>query len=585
MVVFLASAAAVWVLGAGLSKYGDALADLTGLGRLFVGSILVALATSLPELSTNISAVRLNPPNPDLAVGNVLGANMLDLFIFAMVALLFGGHRFLRQIAPEQGYLIVLAAAMTGLAVVFGALRLDAGYWKVGLSSVLLLVVYVVGMWVVYRRRPQRAVASGDGAAASGDRAAASGDGGAAAESEPSMTLGRAWLMFFLVSCGVIVAGIFLAWSTDRIADITGVASSTLGILAVSVITTLPELSAAVAAARMGAADLGVAGLFGSAVFNASILAYADPFYRGGILVNQAGPPHFVAGGVAVGLILAGLLLVLGRNTPARLGRGHGLGPDVCRLGSRRSGRDRHGSAVSRYLLRSGARNAAPPPRHSRRSGNPEPSHPPTRSWQRRHAIRRPQPGPTHVIIRPFSGRFGVLFGGRASDLKCGSPSLGAFLSNNLQRFFGDYLPVDAEEADLGVGGVHEGNQDIADLRPKLVGAAGDSYVGVRRIRLTVGVGMVDGQEFPTHFSGFLIHLHDFQRIHGEAKRAGFHIRHPVRLFDGLPGSRQNPATFVGHGFPGMGYHFVDEPLLNLHRQLSPDQLDECGRVPVPGRN
>ena len=165
----------------------------------------------------------------------------------------------------------------------------------------LLLVVYVAGMWVVYQKRPQRA--------------AASGDGGAAAESEPSMTLGRAWLMFFLVSCGVIAAGIFLAWSTDRIAEITGVASSTLGILAVSVITTLPELSAAVAAARMGAADLGVAGLFGSAVFNASILAYADPFYRGGILVNQAGPPHFVAGGVAVGLILAGLLLVLGRNT------------------------------------------------------------------------------------------------------------------------------------------------------------------------------------------------------------------------------------------------------------------------------
>ena len=126
VVVFLASAAAVWVLGAGLSKYGDVLADLTGLGRLFVGSILVALATSLPELSTNISAVRLDPPNPDLAVGNVLGANMLDLFIFAMVALLFGGRRFLQQVAPEQGYLIVLAAAMTGLAVVMGSV--EAGH-------------------------------------------------------------------------------------------------------------------------------------------------------------------------------------------------------------------------------------------------------------------------------------------------------------------------------------------------------------------------------------------------------------------------------------------------------------------------
>ena len=306
VVVFLASAAAVWVLGAGLSKYGDVLADLTGLGRLFVGSILVALATSLPELSTNISAVRLDPPNPDLAVGNVLGANMLDLFIFAMVALLFGGRRFLQQVAPEQGYLIVLAAAMTGLAVVMGALKLDIGYWKVGISSALLLVVYVVGMWVVYQKRPTAELASeGSGAA---------GDGEAGAGSDSSITLGRAWLMFFLVSCGVIVAGIFLAWSTDRIAEVTGVASSTMGILAVSVVTTLPELSAAVAAARMGAMDLGVAGLIGSAVFNASILAYADPFYRGGILINQAGPAHFVAGGVAVGLILAGLLLILGRN-------------------------------------------------------------------------------------------------------------------------------------------------------------------------------------------------------------------------------------------------------------------------------
>ena len=76
----------------------------------------------------------------------------------------------------------------------------------------------------------------------------------------------------------------------------------------------MPELSSTVAAARMGAIDLGVAGLFGSAVFNASILVYADPFYRGGVLVNQAEPAHIIAGCVAFGLILAALALVMGRN-------------------------------------------------------------------------------------------------------------------------------------------------------------------------------------------------------------------------------------------------------------------------------
>ena len=106
LAIFLASALVVIYLGNLLAKYGDALATLTGWGRLFVGSILVALATSLPELSTNISAVRLDPPNPELALGNVMGANMVNMFMLAVVALFFGGKRFLQQVAPEQGYLI-----------------------------------------------------------------------------------------------------------------------------------------------------------------------------------------------------------------------------------------------------------------------------------------------------------------------------------------------------------------------------------------------------------------------------------------------------------------------------------------------
>ena len=89
-IVFLMSAASVIYFGTRLAVYGDALASLTGWGRLFVGSILIALATSLPELSTNISAVRLEPPNPELAVGTVLGANMYNMLKLALVALMFG---------------------------------------------------------------------------------------------------------------------------------------------------------------------------------------------------------------------------------------------------------------------------------------------------------------------------------------------------------------------------------------------------------------------------------------------------------------------------------------------------------------
>ena len=293
ILVFLGSAAAVIFFGTRLAVYGDALATLTGWGRLFVGSILIALATSLPELATNISAVQLDPPNPELAVGNVFGANMLNMFTFAAVALAFGGKRFLQRVALQQGYLIVVAALLTGLALIFGATQFGVSAFQIGLSSVILLGVFLAGMYWVYATRP------------------ASGDEGS---DDPGMTLRRAWVLFLLVSAGVVVAGFFLAWSTDRIADITGVASSTLGILLVSLVTTMPEAASTIAAARIGAMDLGVAGLYGSCAFNITILFYADIFYRGGILGLQTEPAHFVAGGMAIGLMLVGFVLIMFRE-------------------------------------------------------------------------------------------------------------------------------------------------------------------------------------------------------------------------------------------------------------------------------
>ena len=292
VIVFLASAVAVVFLGTYLARYGDALASLTGLGRMFVGSILVALATSLPEVSNNITAVRID--NPQLALGDVLGSNMFNMLILAVVALLFGGKRFVQRVAPEQGYLIVLAALLTGMAVLFAVFKSGVSVWQVGLSSIIVLVVYLIGMWIVYNRRP-------------------SADGEEDEESH-GITLRRAWVMFILVSIGVIISGVLLAQSVDRIAHITGVSSGVLGILAVALVTSMPEISATFAAARLGAADLGFAGVYGSCVFNITILAYADFFYRKGVVVNSADTEHYIAGVIAIGLIVWGGLLLWGRK-------------------------------------------------------------------------------------------------------------------------------------------------------------------------------------------------------------------------------------------------------------------------------
>lgn len=292
IIVFLASAVFVVYLGTYLAKYGDALATLTGWGRLFVGSILVALATSLPEVSNNITAVRID--NPQLALGDVLGSNMINMLTLGMVALLFGGRRFLQRVAPEQIYLILLASLLTALAVLFSLFKTGVQVWQVGLSSIIVLIVYLIGMWIVYNRRP------------SDDHGDEDDDAG--------ITLRRAWIMFILVSVGVIISGILLAQSVDRIAHVTGVSSGVLGILAVALVTSMPEISATIAAARLGAADLGFAGVYGSCVFNITILAYADFFYRKGVVINSSELEHYIAGVIALGLIVWGGLLLWGRN-------------------------------------------------------------------------------------------------------------------------------------------------------------------------------------------------------------------------------------------------------------------------------
>jgi hypothetical protein len=70
---FVVCLATIVVAGTRLSKYGDVIAGKTGLGRVWVGIVLLATVTSLPEVATGISAVAI-VDSPDLAVGDLFGA-------------------------------------------------------------------------------------------------------------------------------------------------------------------------------------------------------------------------------------------------------------------------------------------------------------------------------------------------------------------------------------------------------------------------------------------------------------------------------------------------------------------------------
>ncbi|MEK7789952.1 MAG: sodium:calcium antiporter, partial [Planctomycetota bacterium] len=79
---FIVCTAVIVYSGTKLAKYGDIIAEKTGLGRMWIGVVLMASVTSLPELVTGISSVTYAGV-PDIAVGDVLGSCVFNMLILA----------------------------------------------------------------------------------------------------------------------------------------------------------------------------------------------------------------------------------------------------------------------------------------------------------------------------------------------------------------------------------------------------------------------------------------------------------------------------------------------------------------------
>ncbi|MDE2802077.1 MAG: hypothetical protein OXK21_04260 [Chloroflexota bacterium] len=291
--LFLGSSAVVIFSAIALARAGDVIAARTGLGHLWVGSLLIAGATSLPELVTNITAVRID--NPGLAAGNILGANMLNVSNLAVIAAVFGGREIYQRLSRGQEYLAIEAFILTALAATYVLMDPDLNWFGVTPAAISILVVYLIGSRVLY-------VASKAG-------------GGELQEQAPDKSLSWGWIVFIVSAVFVAVSAWALAVSADAIAEETGISASFIGVLAVAIVTTLPELTVGITAIRIGAPEMAVAGLYGSNAFNIAILAVADIAYVEGSLFGALDDSHIVAGGFAVLLMGLGLIQVRLRRT------------------------------------------------------------------------------------------------------------------------------------------------------------------------------------------------------------------------------------------------------------------------------
>jgi cation:H+ antiporter len=296
-VAFLALAGIIGFAGVVLTRYGDAIADKTRLGGTWIGVVLLAAVTSLPELITGISSVAVAGV-PEIAVGDVFGSCTFNLLIIVFLDFLHREESVFSR--ANQGHILsagfgILLIGFAGFSLLLADKGSISSLGHVGLNSVVIVAAYSVAMRTVFRYERQQVKTF--------------------TEEEPDrypyLSLRQAVLRYAGAAFLVVGAGTGMPFVAGRIAEVMQWNQSFVGTAFVALGTSIPELVVTMAALRIGALDMAIGNLLGSNMFNIFILAVDDFFYLPGPLFSAVSPAHAVSALSAImmtGIAIIGLL-------------------------------------------------------------------------------------------------------------------------------------------------------------------------------------------------------------------------------------------------------------------------------------
>jgi cation:H+ antiporter len=297
-VIFVASASVVLLSGVKLSRFGEAIAINTKLGGLWVGSVILAGATSLPEMITAISSGALNLP--DIALGNVFGSNIFNVIIIAVMDIVERKSAIFTKISPGHILAATYGMLLSTIAAIFILLRIKIAIFGVGFDAMLLAAIYFIGLRMIsnYEQKPreEKLVYLADGITAE------------ASETKETMPLVKAVRGLIITAILIIIAGFFLSYSAGEIAKITGIGTTFIGSILVSLVTSLPELVSSIAAVKIGAIDMAIGNVLGSNIFNIFTIFIGDLAYRGGPILSMGSSLHAIT--ALFGLVLSGVVVL-----------------------------------------------------------------------------------------------------------------------------------------------------------------------------------------------------------------------------------------------------------------------------------
>lgn len=252
LVLFLFLAGLTVFLSFRLSYYADLLNKTTNISGVFIGGILLAGITSLPELVTCLSSIFLN--NPYLAIGDILGSNFFNIAMMCFFDILFIKTMFYNYTKNRYYLIYVLLILNYFIMYLFMGGTFNLEIFNIGLPSFIIIITYIFYLKNAKEEETKKEVIT---------------------------TKEHVLLKFFLVGLFMVIVSILLTLVVNLIAGKNpNVASSFIGAILLGITTSMPEVITFIALVKMKSFDLALSDIIGSNLFNLLILAIGDIFLK-----------------------------------------------------------------------------------------------------------------------------------------------------------------------------------------------------------------------------------------------------------------------------------------------------------------
>lgn len=291
---FLICVGVIVAAGVYLVRFGDVIAERTGLGRLWAGAILIATATSLPELFTGVSSVLIFDV-PDLTVGTLLGSCVFNLLLLAMLDGLSKEKSFFDGVNPA--YIVEASFTLTMVAVAGLGLFFSEGLksfpW-IFPGSILIPAIYLFAVRITIREGRYPPFVQ--------ELNKEKKHKETARPFKKRIPLSGALAGYSISALLVIGASLWLPGVAEGIANRTGLGTTFMGGILVALTTSLPEIVTTLAAFRIGAADMAFSNVMGSNLFNLLVLSIDDILYFKGPITSQVSEVHLGTAVIVIGM-------------------------------------------------------------------------------------------------------------------------------------------------------------------------------------------------------------------------------------------------------------------------------------------